>query len=192
MNRLALLVIFILTVRQSELLQVLYNAANHPHHLVTFQKLPDSEGSSTTYKQIDRQKADIIRPSNQIYKYDPYRNIGPILGKLRNPPNSHYPDIANILTPRTELRERERPNQVPPIRNRDERHVSILELFIKRFHNIAGRIPVLERSDNLGSNVREMMGNIRKSDWMTLAVVASSIIAIIFSVILYDWSEKSH
>ena len=181
MNRLPLLVIFIATVRHSELLQVLYNSDNHPHHLVTFQKIPDSEGH-TTYKQISSQKAD-FRRSNKIYKYDPTnRNIGPILEKLRNPPNSHYPDTTNILTPRQEMRER-RTNQVFPIRNRDDRHDSILELFINIFHNIAGTIPLLDRSDPMGSMVREKMGNITKSDWLTVAVVASSIIG----YILYLW-----
>ena len=175
MIRLPLLLIFIVTVRKSELLQVLYNSDNHPHHLVTFQKLPDSEGRPT-YKEISSQKAE-IRPSNQIYRYDPYKNIGPIQEKLRNPPNSHYPDTTNILTPRSETRAR--PNQVLPIRKRDERHVSILELFINIFHNIGGTISVLERSDGLSSNVREMMGNITKSDWMTVAVVAVSIIGYI-------------
>ena len=172
MNRLAFLVIFLVTVRQSELLQVLHN---HPHHLVTFEKLPDSEGRST-YKQINSQKADILR-NNQIYKYDPYKNIGPIPGKLRNPPNSHYPDSANILTPRPEIRKK--PNQFLPIRRIDERHVSILELFINIFHNIAGTIPALERSDHISSNLRQRMGNITKSDWMTMAVVATSIIGYI-------------
>ena len=162
------------TVRQSELLQVLYTSDNHPHHLVTFQKLTDSEGRPT-YKQISREKAE-TRRSNQIYRYDPYQNIGPIQGKLRNPPNSHYPDTTNIVTPRPETRAR--PNQVLPIRRRDERHVSILELFINIFQNIAGTILVVERSDKM-RNVREMMGNITKSDWMTMAVVASSIIGYI-------------
>ena len=174
MIRLPFLVIFMVTVRQSELLQVLYSSNNHPHHLVTFQRLSDSEGR-LTYKQISSQKAE-TRRSNQIYRYDPYRNIGPIQGKLRNPPNSHYPDTTNILTPRPERRAR--PNQVLPIRSRNERHVWMLELFINMFHNIAGPIPLLERSDHMG-NVREMMGNITKSDWMTMAVVASSIIGYI-------------
>ena len=178
MIRLPFLLVLIVTVRESELLQVFYNSDNHPHHLVTFQKIPDSDGR-TTYKEISSQKAD-SRRSNQIYRYDPYRNIGPIQGKLRNPPNSHYPDTTDILTPRLETRER--PNQVLPIRKNYERHVSIQELFINIFHNIAGPIPVLERSDHM-NNVREKMGNITKSDWMTMAVVASAIIG----YILYLW-----
>ena len=183
MNRLPFLVIFLVTLRQSELVQVHYNSDNHPHHLVTFEKLPDSDGRPT-YKEIKSQKAADIRRGNQVYKYDPYyspyyRNIGPIQGKLRNPPNSHYPDKTNILTPRPEAREKL--NQFLPLRRRDERHVSILELFLNIFHNVAGTITLLERSDQMGSNVREMMGNITKSDWMTMGVIAN----ILLGYILY-------
>ena len=93
MSLLFLTVIFLMTVSGSVEVEVLYNSDNHPHHLVTFQKVPDTEGGHI-YTQIALEKATTNLP---VYRYHPDRNIGAISDKWRNPPHSHYLDTAHIL-----------------------------------------------------------------------------------------------
>lgn len=69
--------------------------------------------------------------------------------------------------------------EVGPIKKREERNVWIMEIFTRIFQNVAGTISALERSDNISDSFIDMIGNIRKSDWFSAAVFASSIIAYI-------------
>ena len=90
MSLLFLTVIFLMTVSGSVEVEVLYDSDNHPHHLVTFKKVGDSD----IYKQIALEKATTNLP---VYRYHPDRNIGAISDNWRNPPHSHYLDTAHIL-----------------------------------------------------------------------------------------------
>ena len=164
MSQLLFFIISLLTIDSSD--EVLQSSDNHPHHLVTFQRLSDSQGN-VIYKEID--VAETGSPyTREIYTYHPYRNIGAIPGKLRNPQSSHYGHDT-----------RQTPAQLHQVANREERNPSIIELFSEVVQNVAGSLSVLRRSGGGANSVREIMGNIRKSDWISAVVLASSVIGYI-------------
>ena len=94
MSPLVLLIIFLLTVKTSHS-DSLHPLHHHPHYLVTFKRTPEGEDGDSTFEEIHVEEAKF----SPVYKYEPYRNIGSMPGKLENPPQSDRLDRPHMMTP---------------------------------------------------------------------------------------------
>ena len=98
-NKMSPLVVFLISLlTPSDQVQVYpsdsyqYPRYPHPHHLVTFQRTQDDQDGEVSFKEIHVER---------VYRYDPYRHIGSIRTKLRNPQQSDHVDRLQITTPPT-------------------------------------------------------------------------------------------